>query len=113
MECGHIVFECHVEQGSPCQFCDNCHQNKACNDFSGEWEGGEGGVGCFLVQAIGVNKVCSSIAELHLVHMFSNLGSTLLCNTSDDELFYIFLCLHLVFNNSSLSKMHFPNRCIL
>ncbi len=55
----------------------------------------------------------SIVAELHLVYMSSNLGSTLLCNTSDDELFYFFLCFHLVFNNSSLSKMHFPKQCIL
>lgn len=47
MECGHIVFECHVEQGSPCQFCHNCDENKACNDFSGEWVGGDEGVWCF------------------------------------------------------------------
>ncbi len=53
MECGHIVFECHVEQGSPCQFCHNCDENKACNDISGDWVGGEGGVGCFHVKAIG------------------------------------------------------------
>jgi len=53
MECGHIVFEWHVEQRSPCQFCYNCDESKACNDFSGEWVGGDGGVGFFQVKAIG------------------------------------------------------------
>jgi hypothetical protein len=111
MQCGHIVFEWHVERGSPCQFCHNCDENKACNYFSGEEREG-----------LGVSRVSGNRESIRCVHPLQNFTKFICSPIWAPHCYaipvmmtyfissYVFIWFSII---HPFPKMHFPKQCIL